>query len=47
LLAILGALKAGGYTLSAASPTFIMAAEPPQEPVFAPQTLERAPGKPT
>lgn len=47
LLAILREMKAAGYTISADDgPTYIMPADAPQEPVFAPQTLERAPDKP-
>ena len=46
LLAILREMKAAGYSLSAAGgPTYILAADAPQEPVFAPQGLERAPAK--
>lgn len=47
LLAILREMKAAGITISADDgPTYIMPADAPQEPVFAPQTLERAPARP-
>lgn len=44
LLAILREMKSAGYTIVADDgPTYILPADAPQEPVFAPQTLERAP----
>lgn len=47
LLAILREMNAAGYTIAAQEgSSSIGPADPPQEPVFAPQTLERAPAKP-
>ncbi len=46
LLAVLRALKTAGYDLSPGGRTYFVMTDPPQEPVFAPQTLERAPAPP-